>query len=148
MKELLYSPPALIIYSMITMLFLYFSLPNLNLIHFPFNLIGLVVSLLGLILMGKSKKLFKKYKTPLKLEKSTFLITESVFSKTRNPIYVGMTTLILGLSIFSTNIIALFVPLAFFLLVSHLYIKKEEILMKDAFGEEYLNYKKSVRRWV
>ena len=148
MKELLYSPPALIIYSMITMLFLYFSLPNLNLIHFPFNLIGLVVSLLGLILMGKSKKLFIKYKTPLKLEKSTFLIKEGVFSKTRNPMYVGMTTLILGLSVFSTNIIALFVPPAFFLLVSNLYIKKEEILMKDAFGDEYLNYKKSVRRWV
>jgi protein-S-isoprenylcysteine O-methyltransferase Ste14 len=98
--------------------------------------------------MGKSKRLFIKYKTPLKLEKSTFLIKEGVFSKTRNPMYVGMTTLILGLSVFSTNIIALFVPLAFFLLVSHLYIKKEEILMKDSFRDEYLNYKKSVRRWV
>jgi len=148
MQKLLYSPPALIAYSIFFMLFLYLFLRRFNLLLFPYNLIGLVVAVLGLVLMGQARKLFKKHKTPLKLDRSSYLITEGVFSKSRNPIYLGMTVLILGLSIFSTNIIALVVPLAFFELVKWKYVIKEEQIMYDTFGKEYLNYKKTVRRWI
>ena len=84
----------------------------------------------------------------MKIEKSSHLIKEGVFSKTRNPMYVGMFILILGFSIFSTNIIALLFPFTFLLLVNLIFIRKEEQLMSDTFGEEYLKYKKTVRRWI
>lgn len=147
MKKL-YIPPALIVYCVLSMVLLYFFIPQYNLIFFPVNLIGLVIAFSGLMLMGKARELFKKYETTLKIERSSNLIKEGVFSRTRNPMYVGMFILILGFSIISTNLIALLLPFVFLLLVRLIFIKKEEQLMFDTFGEKYLEYKKKVRRWL
>ena len=144
----LYIPPTLIAYSILFMTILHFYLPQFNLIRFPYNLIGILIAFSGFILMGKSRDLFKKHQTTLKIEKSNHLINEGIFSKTRNPMYMGMTILIFGFSIFSTNIIALFLPFIFMTIVRLIFIKKEEQLMFDAFGQDYLEYKKKVRRWI
>lgn len=148
MTKFLYSPPALIVYSITSIILLYLFLPLFNILIFPFNLTGLIFALMGLIFMSKTRKLFKKHKTTLILDRSSHLITEGVFSKSRNPMYLGITLLILGLSIFSTNIIAILVPVAFFELVKHMYVLKEEKILQDTFGAEYLKYKKAVRRWM
>lgn len=111
-------------------------------------MVGLLVAFSGFMLMGKARDLFKMHATTLKIEKSSHLIKEGVFSKTRNPMYVGMFILILGFSILSTNIIALFLPLTFLLLVGKIFVRKEEKLMQDTYGEEYLEYRKTVRRWI
>ena len=79
---------------------------------------------------------------------SNYLIREGVFTHTRNPMYLGMSILILGLSIFSTNVFALLLPVIFVLLVDHIFISREEKLLTEAFGEEYSSYKKSVKRWI
>lgn len=147
MKKL-YIPPTLVAYSIIIMTILYFYLPQLNLIRFPYNLIGLVIAFLGFMLMGKSRDLFSKHNTTLKIEKSNHMITEGVFSKTRNPMYLGMAILILGFSIFSANLIALFLPFIFLIIIRLLYISKEEQLMSEKFGQDYLAYKTKVRRWI
>ena len=112
MKKL-YIPPTLIVYSFLTMIALYFFVPQFNLIGFPYNLIGILIALSGFILMGKARDLFKKHQTTLKIEKSNYMINEGVFTKTRNPMYIGMTILIFGFSIISTNVISLFLPFIF-----------------------------------
>lgn len=144
----LYIPPTLIAYSVLLMILLYFFVGQYNLIKFPFNLIGLVISFLGFMLMGKARELFTKHQTTLKIEKSNRLIKEGVFSKTRNPMYIGMFILVFGFSIVSTNLIALSLPFVFLLLVRLIFIREEERLMYETFGEEYLEYKKKVRRWI
>jgi protein-S-isoprenylcysteine O-methyltransferase Ste14 len=111
-------------------------------------MVGLLVAFSGFMLMGKARDLFKLRATILKIEKSNHLIKEGVFLKTRNPMYCGMFILILGFSILSTNILALLLPLTFLLLVGRVFVRKEEKLMQDTFGEEYLEYKKAVRRWI
>ena len=98
--------------------------------------------------MGIARKLFKKHKTPLRLDTSSYLIKEGVFSKSRNPMYLGMLLVLVGISIFSTNIFALVTPIVFFGLIKYIYIKKEEKMLTETFGEEYLAYKKIVRRWI
>lgn len=147
MKKL-YIPPLLIAYCIITMILLYCFLPQYNLIAFPFNLIGFLISFSGFVLMGKARELFKKYQTTLNIEKSDHLINEGVFSKTRNPMYLGMTILLSGLSIISTNVIALILPLIFMIIVRLIFIKREESLMLEVFGKDYLDYKKRVKRWI
>lgn len=147
MKKL-YIPPKLIAYCVLSMIALYFLVPQFNLIIFPYNLIGIFIALSGFILMGKTRDLFKKYMTTVKIEKSNHLIREGVFSKSRNPMYIGMFILILGLSLFSTNVIALVLPIIFLILVRFIFIIKEEQIMLDTFGEEYFEYKRTVRRWI
>jgi len=147
MKKL-YIPPTLIAYSILIMIALYFFAPQINLIGFPYNLIGILIAFSGFILMGKARDLFKKHQTTLKIEKSNHMINEGVFSKTRNPMYTGMTILLFGFSIFSTNVLALFLPLFFMTIVRLIFIKREEQLMFETFGKDYLEYKKKVRRWI
>lgn len=52
MKKLLYSPPALIFYSITSIILLYLFLPLFNILIFPFNLIGLIFALVGLFING------------------------------------------------------------------------------------------------
>ena len=144
----LYIPPTLIVYCVLSMVLLYFFVPQYNFIRFPYNLIGLLIAFLGFMLMGKARDLFKKHQTTLKIEKSNQLIREGVFSMTRNPMYVGMCILVFGFSILSTSIIALSLPFIFIVLVNLIFIRKEEHLMFEKFGEEYIEYKKKVRRLI
>ena len=144
----LYIPPTLIVYCILSMILLYIVVPQYNLMLFPYNLIGLGISFSGFMLMGKARDLFKKYQTTLKIEKSNQLIREGMFSKTRNPMYVGMFILVFGFSIFSTNLISLVLPFVFLLLLRLIFVSKEERLMYDSFREEYVEYKKKVRRWI
>ena len=144
----LYIPPTLIVYCVLSMVLLYFFVPQYNFIRFPYNLIGLLIAFGGFMFMGKARDLFKKHQTTLKLEESNQLIREGVFSKTRNPMYVGMCILVFGFSILSTNVIALSLPFIFLVLVNLIFITKEEHLMVEKFGEEYLEYKKNVRRLI
>ncbi|MBN1185632.1 MAG: isoprenylcysteine carboxylmethyltransferase family protein [Bacteroidales bacterium] len=143
----LYIPPALIAYSILVMILLYSFIGQYNFILFPFNLIGLGFAFFGFMLMGKARELFNKHQTTLKIERSTHLIKDGVFSRTRNPMYVGMFFLVFGFSVISTNLIALLLPFVFILLVRMIFISKEESLMNEAFGKEYLEYRKTVRRW-
>ncbi|MCF8298797.1 MAG: isoprenylcysteine carboxylmethyltransferase family protein [Saprospiraceae bacterium] len=147
MKKL-YIPPTLIAYCLVVMILFYFFIPQFNFIVFPYNLAGLIISFLGFIIMGKARDLFRKHETTLKIKTSSQLIIEGVFTKTRNPMYLGMTILILGFSICSTNLLSLILPLLFMIFVSQIFISKEEKLMADTFGDEYLEYKKKVRRWI
>lgn len=146
--EKLYIPPTLIGYCMLIMISLYIFVPQFNWIGFPYNLVGLLISFSGFVIMGKSRDLFRKHQTALKIEKPDHMIKEGVFSKTRNPMYMGMTILIFGFSIFSTNLIALILPFLFLTIVSLIFVKKEEQLLYEAFGNDYLEYKKDVRRWI
>jgi protein-S-isoprenylcysteine O-methyltransferase Ste14 len=130
------------------MIVLYFFAPRFNLIGFPYNLIGILIAFSGFILMGKARDLFKKHQTTLKIEKSNHMIDEGIFSKTRNPMYMGMSILIFGFSIFSTNVFTLFLPLFFMTIVRLIFIKREEQLMFETFGKSYLEYKKTVKRWI
>ena len=102
MKKL-FIPPAILIFYLFLIIIFFFLIPEYNLIPFPYNLSGIIVAFAGFVLMGKSRDLFRKYKTTLAFEKSTYLITEGVFSKTRNPMYAGMFILLFGLGISFMN---------------------------------------------
>jgi len=98
--------------------------------------------------MRSSRDLFRKHQTTLAIESSSSIITEGLFSKTRNPMYVGMSILILdkrGVGVSSVSSTSSFL---FLLLIRIIFIAKEERMMQDTFGDEYLEYKKKVRRWM
>lgn len=76
------------------------------------------------------------------------LVTGGFFRYTRNPMYLGMVLLILGAAMLYGTAGAL-LPAPFFAwIIQRNFIRAEERFMEAAFGEEYLAYKKSVRRWL
>lgn len=141
-------PPVFVLISLILIVISYFLLPELNWIPFPLNLLGIIVGFVGFVIMGKSNDLFKKHQTTLTIEKSSFLIQDGVFSKTRNPMYISMFLLLLGIGFCFRNIFSILTPFVFIILIHFLFVLKEEKLMLEAFGQDYLDYKKRVKRWI
>ena len=74
------------------------------------------------------------------------LITHGAFAYSRNPIYVGFLLIYYGFCIaIKSWLIILYLPLLLYFYKS---IKKEEKLLKENFGEQYLKYKSSVPRFI
>ncbi len=98
--------------------------------------------------MGKAHDLFKKYKTTLYFNESSHLITDGIFSKSRNPMYIGMFLFLLGTAVCFMNLFSLITPFIFLTAVNLIFIQKEEKMMAEKFGDEYLRYKSRVKRWI
>ncbi len=62
--------------------------------------------------------------------------------------YTGMTIFLIGLGVILNNFYNIVVIIGFFLLIRNKFVMKEEELLKETFGEEYLSYIKEVRRWI
>ena len=79
---------------------------------------------------------------------ATHLVTRGPYRLSRNPGYLALSLLYVGIGVAADNlwIVAGLVPI---LIVMHYgVIVREEQYLKRTFGEEYLQYKASVRRWV
>ena len=119
---------------------------------FPFqNFISLAILLIGLGFMFLGVREFKKLQTtvnPLNPEAATSLVTSGVFSVTRNPMYLGMSFILLATSIFSGAWLGLLLILIFMGYITLFQILPEEKAMQDLFGETFEDYKARVRRWI
>ena len=95
--------------------------------------------------------LFKKYQTtitPLNPSNATKLITGGIYKFSRNPMYLGLLLVLLGISII-LNLTGGFFLIPLFILYLNLFqIIPEENAMVDLFKDEFLEYKKIVRRWI
>lgn len=140
-------PPVILFISIIASALFYFFLSDLNYIIFPYNLLGLLISIVGFFIMGKARELFSKHKTTLYFEKSSSIVEEGIFSKTRNPMYIGMFLLLLGIAVFTQNIVSLVMPVVFILIIRFYFVPFEERLMFESFGRQYLEYKERTPRW-
>lgn len=134
---------------MILSALLHYTLPVIQLINYPINLFGFLFFILGGILNIWADQLLKKQNTTLKPnEKPTALIQTGAYKISRNPMYLGMTFLLIGAG-FILGSIASFAGTIFFIVLMEIrFIPMEEKLMKEQFGAEFETYKKNVQRWI
>jgi protein-S-isoprenylcysteine O-methyltransferase Ste14 len=79
---------------------------------------------------------------------TTSLILSGPYGFSRNPMYIGLTLLYAGLVTFlQLPWGLLFLPLVVWLITTWV-IRPEEQYLEGKFGNEYLEYKRSVRRWI
>ncbi len=82
------------------------------------------------------------------IKKIRVLTTSGPYSFVRNPLYVGNFLMGLGFCLFVRD---LMLSLIYVVLFAFFYIgtmKKEEALLTDLFGEDYINYKKNVPAFI
>ncbi len=78
---------------------------------------------------------------------STVLVTGGVFGRLRNPMYVGLTLLLAGLSIFLVSDWMLVMTIVFMPVIHFGVVKREECYLEAKFGDAYRAYKASVPRY-
>ncbi|OEE93303.1 protein-S-isoprenylcysteine methyltransferase [Vibrio genomosp. F10 str. 9ZD137] len=124
--------------------FTLFDLPFKVEVLLIFFIIGVTFALAGVIS-------FKKHKTtldPMNTENVSTLVKSGVYRYTRNPMYVGMLMALLGYGFFLSNPINLFITVLFIWYMNKFQIKPEEVFLSSVFGNDYDEYKKSVKRWL
>lgn len=77
----------------------------------------------------------------------TKLVTDGIYKFSRNPAFVGFDFMYVGVLLMFFNIGTLLFSL-FSIVMLHLQILQEEKYMAKTFGEEYLEYKKKVFRYI
>jgi protein-S-isoprenylcysteine O-methyltransferase Ste14 len=105
---------------------------------------GLIVALLGFWAFRQAKTTV----TPVTLEAASSVVTGGVFSYTRNPMYLGLTVVLLGWAFWLSVPWVFLGPVAFMLFLTRFQIIPEERVMSSKFGRDYDEYRKRVRRWL
>jgi protein-S-isoprenylcysteine O-methyltransferase Ste14 len=108
---------------------------------------GLIVA--GAGLMGTFVRSFRRARTPVDpYSPSQAIVTDGPYRLTRNPGYLGMALTYAGIAIGANAPWAL-VPLPVTIaVIDRGVIAREERYLEQKFGAQYLDYKRSVRRWV
>jgi len=111
--------------------------------------LGLLIALLGVPLVVGAFRLFRKTgQDPKPWLATPEIIRSGVYRFTRNPMYVGLALLQSAIGLGMGNLwILLLVPLAC-VVVQTTAIRHEEAYLERKFGDAYLDYKRSVRRWL
>jgi protein-S-isoprenylcysteine O-methyltransferase Ste14 len=110
---------------------------------------GILLIGLSLVPAGWAMLYFRKEETSFDPRvPSARLITGGPFGLSRNPIYLAMGLLGAGIGILADGIwVILFLALA--LILTHKgVILREESYLERRFGQDYLDYKSKVRRWL
>jgi protein-S-isoprenylcysteine O-methyltransferase Ste14 len=111
--------------------------------------VGLILLLLTLLIVRWAAVTFRKARTNILTSQATnAIVSDGPFAYSRNPIYVAI---FLGLAGFafafdSLWFLAAMVPMA--AVIRYGVIAREESYLERKFGNQYLDYKAKVRRWL
>ena len=103
----------------------------------------------GVVLSGWAFRTLWAAETTLRPDKPVSKLTqEGPFRYSRNPIYLSDAMIYAGIAVLRNSLWAiLLLPLAVFVIEREV-IGREERYLEGTFGEEYLDYKRRVRRWI
>jgi len=94
---------------------------------------------------------FRKHETtfdPLNPSRAQTLVVSGIYRITRNPMYLGLLFLLIAWCLFVGDFIAFAIIPLFVVAMNELQIKGEESALLKKFGDDYISYKKRVRRWI
>lgn len=115
------------------------------------NNVGLVIIALAVLLDIWLLGLFFRAKTtpnPLQPANTSKLVVSGMYKITRNPMYLGMLIALAGWWIYLGSVSpGLMLPVFVWVLTVQQIIPEEQALAAK-FGQEYLDYKQQVRRWL
>lgn len=120
-------------------------------LHTPWNKLGWLIVVLSFIPAAGAFRLFNRIGTtanPFRPHSASTLVTSGIFHYSRNPMYLSLLFLLIGWAIYLGSLSAMLIPPLFVWVLTTQQIRYKEQALEKVFGSEYLNYKRSVRRWM
>ncbi|MBV8773310.1 MAG: isoprenylcysteine carboxylmethyltransferase family protein, partial [Deltaproteobacteria bacterium] len=117
---------------------------------FPFHqFVGLLLVAIGSALVSYAAALFAAGETTRNpYGEPATLVIGPPYTFTRNPMYVGLTAVLLGFATFFGSPTMLLAPIVFAVVIDRMVIPQEEGTMERIYGERYRDYKSRVQRWL
>ena len=85
---------------------------------------------------------------PIPVKPAAELVSGGIYRLTRNPMYTGMVAILLGTGIAAAGKALLVGAAVMFAFLNWYAIPREEKYLTRTFGEDYLEYRRRVRRWL
>lgn len=146
-------PPPLV--ALIAMLLTFLSRDYLDIFYLhphlqrTLFLLFLVIGVSVIFLATRQFKISKTTVNPLKPETASSLVTSGIFRRTRNPMYLGLTSLLISFSIYFSSVFGIIIYLPLFIsYITIFQIIPEEDAMNKLFSNDYKSYCLKVRRWI
>lgn len=116
------------------------------------NSVAVVFATAGSLASVMSVNSFRNVKTtvnPTKPHQATSLVIKGVYRISRNPMYLGFLLLLIAWGFYLAHLPALLLlPTIFVIYMNTFQIPAEEKALHIKFGEDFISYKNSVRRWL
>ena len=113
------------------------------------KIVGSIIIVVGLFFSFPAlRQFFKTKNTLVTIKSASSLQTTGIYSVSRNPMYLSLLLIYTGLAFLIGNWWNIILLPLLFLVVQEYIIKREEKYLECRFGQEYLNYKSKVRRWL
>ena len=114
-----------------------------------FRFLGIILTIAAILLFVKSVRIFNLRKEKIHPRSiSTQIFKDGPFQFSRNPIYLAMFVLLIGVGLTLNSFWFLYSGLVVAIMIHYGVIIPEENYLEKEFGKDYLEYKKSVRRWL
>lgn len=110
---------------------------------------GIAVLWLGLMITAAGRVQFRKERAPIwTFNDPPRLMTDGIFRLTRNPMYLGLSVVLLGWALILGSLAPFAGWLVFVGACNRVYIPIEEERLAALFGEDYAAYRSTTRRWL
>lgn len=142
-------PPVYFLLALSAMAALHKVAPIKTVFSDAFNGVGALLVVVGILAGLWAAGLFRKAGTPVRpFEPATVLVTGGIYKMTRNPMYLGMTGILIGVAVLLGTLSSL-VPIPLFVWwIQRKFVQPEEEFLETIFGQNYVDYKARVRRWL
>ena len=142
-------PPTYLLMAMLVIVLLHILAPLAYIVRMPWNLLGLLPLGLGLIVTAVADRAFKQRGTTVHpFKEPTQVVTNGVFRFSRNPMYLGFVLVLLGMAILLRSLSPFAIVGGFAIWMDIGFIRVEERILATTFGDEWVRYKRRIRKWV
>lgn len=134
-------------YSVVAMELISLSL-DLSQMPVPVRGMGIIIGMIGNVIFAIAVFTMRdSWRAGISKVDKTNIITKGIYGLSRNPAFVGFDLVYIGILLIYFNWLLFFMSL-FAIIMLHLQILQEEAFLPTMFGQEYIDYKDNVKRYL
>jgi protein-S-isoprenylcysteine O-methyltransferase Ste14 len=142
-------PPLIYLVPLAGALLIEYLVPAIRLPAVLPPVLGWILIVLGVVLTLAAVGTMRRARTAISPYKpSTAVVARGPYRFTRNPIYLADTLLYAGIALLTHSLLALVLLPLVLAVIQFGVIVREERYLEQKFGEEYIRYRNTVRRWL
>jgi protein-S-isoprenylcysteine O-methyltransferase Ste14 len=142
-------PPHVLLVAILLSLALDRWLPLVRLWRSPADYLGAAIIISGFLVNIFCALQFRRQQTTIiPFRESSALLTKGLYRYSRNPIYLSMVVVLVGFAFAWGSLSPWIVPPLFAWIITKRFIRYEEAMLLEGFGEQYRDYCRRVRRWL
>jgi protein-S-isoprenylcysteine O-methyltransferase Ste14 len=116
--------------------------------HAIYANIGLLMLVISSIIIYWAQTTSANYKERKKRKESDSLFEHGPYRYLRSPTHFGLFIMTLGLALIINSLFSVIFTIIAYLISKLFFLRKEEKILEDKYGESYLEYKKKTKNWI